>query len=132
LNYELDTYIEALEDIPQVEKAIQVESGPAFLQKTDIFRKIMWFSFKEENTWHPVATERVHEIIAMNKDGKKPATLLDDEVIEEPVASLNSDLVAMDRKFRNNQKNNNRKRKKHHKKRAKNHSNQKFNKAKDA
>ena len=115
LNYELETYIEALEDIPQVEKAIQTGAGPAFLQKTDIFRKIMWFSFKDENTWHPVGTDRVHEILEMNASGKKPDTLLDNEVIEEPVASLNSDLVAMDKKFRKGHKNKRNKRKKYHK-----------------
>ncbi len=104
LNYELETYMESLKDIPEVEKPLQMESGPAFLQKTDIFRKIMWFSFKDENSWHPVDTSRVAEIIALNKDGKKPATLFEDEVVEEPVSTLNSDLVAMDRKFRGRHK----------------------------
>ena len=45
LNYELETYMEALEDIPKVEGPLLTEKGEATLQKTDIFRKIMWFGF---------------------------------------------------------------------------------------
>src|ERR1043165_9819231 len=43
LNYELETYMEALEDIPKVEGPLLTEKGDATLQKVDIFRKIMWF-----------------------------------------------------------------------------------------
>jgi len=102
LNYELDTYMQALEHIPAIEGPLYLEMGAAKLQKTDIFRRIMWFSFQDENTWHPVDTVRVQEIVAMNKDGKKPATLQDNELEEKAMLnSLNSDLEAMDRKFKN-------------------------------
>ena len=104
LNYELDTYMQALEHIPQIEEPLYVEMGSAKLQKTDIFRRIMWFSFQDENTWHPVETERVREILEMNKEGKKPATLQDNELEEKAMLnSLNSDLEAMDRKFKKQQ-----------------------------
>lgn len=107
LNYELDTYMDALDDIPKVEGALDIENGRVTLQKTDIFRKIMWFAYAGENTWHPLETERVHEIIELNQQGKKPATLLDDVAEEkETVDSLNSDLVAMDRKFKKSKKRN--------------------------
>lgn len=117
LNYELDTYMDALDDIPKVEGALLIENGKATLQKTDIFRKIMWFAYAGENTWHPLATSRVHEIIKMNKQGKQPATLLDDVAEEkETIDSLNSDLVAMDRKFKkSNKRNKNKKRRPHNK-----------------
>lgn len=100
LNYELDTYMEALKGIPEVERPLLTEKGPARLQKTDIFRKIMWFGFDEENTWIPLSIDRVNEILELNRQGKKPASLLLDaeEVVVE--TSLNSDLVAMDEKFR--------------------------------
>ncbi len=107
LNYELDTYMGALDDIPKVEEALQIENGRVTLQKTDIFRKIMWFAYAGENTWHPLETERVQEILDLNKQGKKPATLLDDVAEEkETIDSLNSDLVAMDRKFKKSKKKN--------------------------
>jgi cell fate regulator YaaT (PSP1 superfamily) len=102
LNYELETYMEALRDIPEVEKPLQTERGDATLQKTDIFRKIMWFGFRDDNNWHPVSIERVNQILELNKAGKKPASLeVDVEEVREPVQVLNKDLESLDKKFRN-------------------------------
>ncbi|HLT80513.1 MAG TPA: regulatory iron-sulfur-containing complex subunit RicT [Cyclobacteriaceae bacterium] len=102
LNYELETYMEALEDIPKVEGPLLTEKGAASLQKTDIFRKIMWFGYSEENTWYPLDVDRVNEILRMNQEGKKPASLEENVIaVKEPVASLNSDLERMDKKFSN-------------------------------
>src|SRR5690606_35448451 len=102
LNYELETYIEALEDIPRIEGPLLTEKGDAILQKTDIFRKIMWFGFSEENTWYPLNVDRVNEILRMNREGKKPASLEKDvEEEKAPAASLNSDLQQMDQKYKN-------------------------------
>lgn len=105
LNYELETYMDALQDIPKIETPLLTEAGEAKLQKTDIFRKIMWFGFNDENTWHPVSVERVNHILEMNRAGKKPATLLEDQIAEKiPVQKLNSDLAQMDQKFRDKTK----------------------------
>lgn len=102
LNYELETYMEALRDIPEVERPLQTERGDATLQKTDIFRKIMWFGFRDDNNWHPVSIERVNQILELNKAGKKPASLeVDVEEVREPVQVLNKDLESLDKKFRN-------------------------------
>lgn len=99
LNYELDTYMEALKDIPEVE-SLQTQRGAAKLQKTDIFRKIMWFGYSDDNNWFSVDVERVKEILDLNKKGKKPASLQENEMEAEPdIASINSDLEAMDKKF---------------------------------
>jgi cell fate regulator YaaT (PSP1 superfamily) len=111
LNYELETYIEALEDIPKVDGPLLTEKGEATLQKTDIFRKIMWFGFREENTWYPLNVSRVNEILSLNREGKKPATLeRDEEEAKVTVQVLNSDLQQMDQKYRN--KNSKKKKKK--------------------
>lgn len=101
LNYELDTYMESLRDIPEVEAPLLTEKGPARLQKTDIFRKIMWFGYSDETTWFPLDIERVNQILALNKAGKKPVTLQEDSFVDTKVddGPLNSDLDAMDRKF---------------------------------
>ena len=119
LNYELETYMEALEDIPELEKPLLTEKGDAKLQKTDIFRKIMWFGYENENSWHAVPATRVAEIIKFNQQGKKPFSLLENKEtnnIEE--AQLNSDLVKMDKKF--NQKSKKKKKKRQSRKRGKN------------
>lgn len=120
LNYELETYMDALEDIPEV-KYLKTKNGEARLQKTDIFRKLMWFSFEKDNNWHPISTERVKEIMAMNKNGELPESLTLDTV-ELTIADnkINRDLEKMDEKFRKkdsgskkrrNNKNRNRKKK---------------------
>ena len=101
LNYELETYMEALKFIPEVEVPLLTEKGEARLQKTDIFRKIMWFGYKEDNNWYPLNVDRVNQILEMNKAGKKPASLeLDQEEVKAPLATLNSDLENLDKKFK--------------------------------
>ena len=105
LNYELETYMEALEDIPKIEGPLLTERGEAVLQKTDIFRRIMWFGFSEENTWYPLNIERVNHILKMNREGRRPATLDIDQVEEKLVNEpLNSDLERMDKKFKSKSK----------------------------
>lgn len=105
LNYELETYMHALKDIPDISRPLQTERGDAALQKTDIFRRIMWFGYKDENTWYPIPVSRVNEILRLNQEGKKPATLEIDQVAErEPVEVLNSDLMRLDKKFSNKSK----------------------------
>jgi cell fate regulator YaaT (PSP1 superfamily) len=101
LNYELDTYMEALQHIPKIETPLLTEQGEAKLQKTDIFKKIMWFGYSESNTWYPLNVERVNQILEMNRAGKKPATLEADMAAEKiAVQTLNRDLERLDKKFK--------------------------------
>jgi len=103
LNYELDTYTEALKNIPEINEPLLTERGHARLQKTDIFRKIMWFGYDDDNNWHSVSVERVDEILQMNKKGKKPFSLLENESVADikDASPNNRDLEEMDRKFSN-------------------------------
>lgn len=117
LNYELDTYMEALKDIPEVEKPLLTEKGAARLQKTDIFRKIMWFGYQEESTWIPLNVEQVKFIQDLNKQGIKPADLVEvatkEEKIKEKTANpenLEIDIKKFDHS--NNRNNSNKKKKK--------------------
>lgn len=101
LNYELDTYMDAIKDIPTVDRPLQTESGPAKLQKTDIFRKLMWFSYNNDNDWHSITCERVKEILAINEKGKKVFTLQYNEAseIEDLAAKSTRELELLDKKF---------------------------------
>jgi cell fate regulator YaaT (PSP1 superfamily) len=86
LNYELDTYLDALKDIPDRIENLDTEAGYARHQKTDIFKKIMWFSYQGDENWIPVKALRVKEIMAMNKAGKKAPNLKEEAVqIAAPV-----------------------------------------------
>ncbi len=114
LNYELETYMDALQGIPKVEAPLKTEQGEAVLQKTDIFRKIMWFGYNRESTWFPINVDRVNEILRLNREGKKPASLEENLAAEKiPISSLNSDLENLDKKFKTGSK----KKKKRNKKR---------------
>ncbi len=80
LNYELDTYLDALKDIPDRVENLLTEVGVARHQKTDIFKKLMWFSYPNQEDWIPLKVDRVKEIMAMNKKGQKPSNLKDEAV----------------------------------------------------
>ncbi|HMR17754.1 MAG TPA: regulatory iron-sulfur-containing complex subunit RicT, partial [Sphingobacterium sp.] len=75
LNYELDSYMDALKDIPNDVDRIETLSGVAYLQKTDIFKKTMWFSYPGAENWIPLTIDKVKELAQLNKGGVKPETL---------------------------------------------------------
>ncbi|TAF46157.1 MAG: hypothetical protein EAZ51_01925 [Sphingobacteriales bacterium] len=78
LNFELDSYMDALKHIPDNADRLKTVRGDARLQKTDIFKKIMWYVYPgEENTWIPLEIKRVKEIQELNKKGEKPDDLKD-------------------------------------------------------
>ncbi len=75
LNYELDTYMDALRVFPENVDSIEIATGRAFLQKKDIFRNVMWYSFAGSSKQYPVDIDRVKEIAALNAKGEKPDEL---------------------------------------------------------
>ena len=75
LNYELETYLEALEDIPSLTEPLKTLKGLAHLQKTDIFKRIMWFGFQGETVWHPLTVEQVRNVVELNQEGITPDDL---------------------------------------------------------
>jgi cell fate regulator YaaT (PSP1 superfamily) len=77
LNYELDTYIDAIRDFPDNNVKLLTEKGLAFHQKTDIFKRTMYFSYADNpGNFIAVPVDRVKEIIALNKESQKPADLV--------------------------------------------------------
>ena len=76
LNYELDTYMEALEAFPKKADKLRTEAGTGLLIKTDIFKGLMYYTYRENRgLLFALPVAKVHEIIALNRDGKKPADL---------------------------------------------------------
>lgn len=108
LNYELETYIDAIRDIPVVDRSLKTEKGDATLQKTDIFRRIMWFSYPNETNWYPINCAQVAEIQKMNAAGKKPVGLENlveiSEFVSAKPTSINNDLERLDKKYHQNKK----------------------------
>jgi len=80
LNFELDSYLEALEDFPRHADKLKTQAHDAVLLKTDIFKRIMYYATIKDGRRGKVYTlpvDRVKEIIALNKAGKKPEGLVD-------------------------------------------------------
>jgi hypothetical protein len=77
LNFELDSYLDAKKDFPDTDILLETKQGTAHHQKTDIFKKILWYSFSTDTSENliPVGIERVKKIISLNKKGEKPEKL---------------------------------------------------------
>jgi cell fate regulator YaaT (PSP1 superfamily) len=78
LNYELDSYLDALKEFPDMEgKKLVTKKGDAFLQKTDIFKRMMWFSYRSEpGVFIPMHVQNVHAILDANHKGEIPEALI--------------------------------------------------------
>lgn len=75
LNYELDTYLDALQHFPENADTLQVAKGNAFLVKKDIFRNLMWYTLPDSNKQYPLTIERVRKIKQLNSQGVIPEEL---------------------------------------------------------
>ena len=75
LNYELDTYMDALQFFPNDADMLEVAKGRAFLVKKDIFRNLMWYTLTDSNKQYPLSIETVKKIKAQNREGIRPQEL---------------------------------------------------------
>jgi cell fate regulator YaaT (PSP1 superfamily) len=92
LNYELDTYLDALQHFPDNCDVLQVAKGNAFLVKKDIFKNLMWYTLPDSNKQYPLTIERVNKIKALNMEGTRPDNL-------EPVEVVSSKAVEKEPEF---------------------------------
>ena len=121
LNFELDTYLDALKTFPKQDLVLKTEKGEAVFVKMDIFKNHLWYTYKEERfKWFRLTLEQVLEIIALNKNNEKSISLEEyeaDVVLPEKVdfedAVGQDSLTRFDApktsKRRRNNKNNNKK-----------------------
>jgi len=70
LNYELDTYLDALQQFPNNADSLQTAKGRAVLVKKDIFKNLMWYTLSDSNKQYPVTIARVKEIVRLNIKGE--------------------------------------------------------------
>jgi cell fate regulator YaaT (PSP1 superfamily) len=116
LNYELDTYMDALKSFPKTDTKLYTEKGTAVCQKTDIFKGYMWFAYEGEwMNWHKITTKQANEIIELNQQKKKIASLEEyaSDLIEDTKAEFENvvgqdSLTRFDSPKRNKKRKNNR------------------------
>ena len=93
LNYELDTYMDALKDFPDYDTKLVTEKGDAICQKQDIFKGLMWFAYTNNfANWHVLKIDQVKEIISENRQKNKVSSLEDFaiEITTEPEKDFNN------------------------------------------
>jgi len=119
LNYELDTYMDALKGFPDFDTKIETERGVAYCQKQDIFKGLMWFAYADNiANWHVIHIDQVKEIVAENKQRKRISSLEDFalEIVAEPKQDFNNamgqeSLTRFDQPKKKKSRNNNKRRK---------------------
>ncbi len=83
LNYELDTYLDALRFVPEKADTLQLETGEARLMKTDILKGLMFYTVRGSGTFYPISLDNVKMVLEMNANGKRPADITDLAEVEE-------------------------------------------------
>ena len=83
LNYELDSYLDAQKDFPDTSIPLETADGTAYHQKTDVYRRLMWYAYSREEAANFIALsiEKVKEIIESNKKGEK--IKVETEIVKE-------------------------------------------------
>jgi pyruvate/2-oxoglutarate dehydrogenase complex dihydrolipoamide acyltransferase (E2) component len=97
LNYELDTYIDALEDFPDRAERLKTGAGLAILIKTDVFKRLMYYTYADDRSkFLAVHVDQIWEALDMLKSGKIPGSLEDILAMAPQVESDEPDEVEPD------------------------------------
>jgi hypothetical protein len=93
LNYELDTYLDALQGFPDNADILETAKGNALLIKKDIFRNLMWYILPDSNKQYPLSIVTVCKIKEMNVKGVKPEALETEELVSSKPKEVEPDFV---------------------------------------
>jgi cell fate regulator YaaT (PSP1 superfamily) len=93
LNYELDTYLDALQGFPENADMLQVSRGTATLIKKDIFKNLMWYVLPDSSKQYPLTIERVRKIRTLNNQGIKPEEMEAVEVVSSKPKEVEPEFV---------------------------------------
>ena len=93
LNYELDTYLDALQGFPENADMIQVQRGTATLIKKDIFKNLMWYVLPDSSKQYPLTIERVKKIRSLNNQNIIPDELEAVEVVSGKAKEVEPEFV---------------------------------------
>ena len=125
LNYELDSYLDALKDFPKTDTYLRTEKGLAIFQKMDIFKGWLWYAYKENPVhWHKLTVDQTNHIIALNKNNENARSLEEygfDHEVEIVDESNFTDVVGQDSLTRFDKPKHRKKRRKGNSKRKRNY-----------
>ena len=116
MNYEVDQYMESLKKLPSSEITLHTQDEEYFFFKADILAHMVTYSTDKKMLVNEktISARRAFEVIQMNRNGQKPASLNEEE---HKVAPVSVDLLDQDNINRFDSQN------KRHKKKKKKRSN---------
>lgn len=78
LNFEVDAYVEASKKVPGKEIRLETADATYYHFKTDVFKREITYSTDRHMAVNlvTISADRAFEIIALNREGEKPLTLL--------------------------------------------------------
>lgn len=111
LMYELDSYMDAQKDFPDILLELETDQGIAYPKKKEVLKQVVWYSMSEHDNTKlvPLTLDKVKEIIMLNKKGiKVPALAEPVEIAEPEFKTFENDLSVLNRvkKKKNKRKNN--------------------------
>ncbi|MCR5004136.1 MAG: hypothetical protein K5984_07175 [Bacteroidales bacterium] len=122
LNYEVANYLDARSRIPKVSEPLEFQDGQAFLMKTDILKETLYFSYDKGSlaNLYALPASEVREIIKMNRNGIKPASLKEDTLPDAPefVTAVGDDSISRFDSPKKKSKHNNRNNRSNNKKKG--------------
>jgi len=98
LNFEVDTYVEASRHMPSRDVRLETADSTWFYFKSDIFNRTVTYSTDKSLAANlvTVSADRVFEVIALNKKGEKPITLLPESEEKPKTRSEFGDILGED------------------------------------
>lgn len=78
LNFELDSYLDALNSFPSMESRFETEKGWTHCVKVDVFKREMWFAYEKGGiVWYKFSVNDIQEFLDMSAKGRKIEPLED-------------------------------------------------------
>ena len=117
LNYEHEAYVDAQKEFPDTSIALETRQGKAYHLKTDVYKKMMWYSFDQNSAVNltAVPVERVQQIIEKNKEGEIVEELIKKDDLFSSTGAEYTDILSNEslHKFDHKKKKRRKKRRKH-------------------
>lgn len=98
LNFEVDTYVESMKKMPPKDQWLFTADATYYHFKTDIFKREITYSTDKSMAANlvTISAERAFEIIALNKGGEKPVSLLPEDQSVEKNTRGSHDILSQD------------------------------------
>lgn len=98
LNFEVDSYVEALKRMPSKEARLETADSTYYTFKYDVFKREITYSTDKSVAANlvTISADRAFEVIALNKDGEKPLSLLPDGEEKTDSGKQYNDILGQD------------------------------------